>query len=83
MRAYQTQQIISESHVLTVQLPDDAPLGLAQVIVLYPEPARQETTPQQTQDLSRFMEMLAALPPSGRSDLDIEQQIRAERDAWE
>ena len=81
MRGYQTQQIIPESHVLTVQLPADA-VGLAQVIVLYPEPT-QGTVPPQTEDLMRFMEMLAALPPSGRSDQDIEQQIRDERDAWE
>ncbi|MFM2069219.1 MAG: hypothetical protein RLZZ584_4128 [Pseudomonadota bacterium] len=35
MRAYQTRQLIPESHTLTVQLPPEVPAGPAEVIVLY------------------------------------------------
>jgi hypothetical protein len=89
MRAYQTQQTISASHTLTLQLPPEVPVGLAQVIVLYPDVPSTEPTPAVgttaagANDLGAFLAMLDALPPSGRSAEEIEQQILDERNAWE
>lgn len=89
MRAYQTQQTIPASHTLTLQLPPEVPVGLAQVIVLYPDAPSTEPTPvgavaaAKGNDLDTFLAMLDALPPSGRSAEEIEQQILDERNAWE
>ncbi len=91
MRAYQTQQTIPASHTLTLQLPPEVPVGLAQVIVLYPDVASTESTPAgagtaattKGNGLDTFLAMLDALPPSGRSAEEIEQQILDERNAWE
>jgi hypothetical protein len=84
MRAYQSRQVISETHILTVQLPADVPAGPAEVIVLYDDQADGAGDNTNTaQDLAAFFDLVKALPPSGRSREDIDRQIQAERDAWE
>ena len=44
MRAYRTEQIVPESHLLTVQLPPGTPTGPAQIIVLFDEPSTATAT---------------------------------------
>jgi hypothetical protein len=37
MQAYQLEHHVDVSRTITVQLPADAPIGLAQIIVLFPD----------------------------------------------
>lgn len=89
MRAYQTRQVIPESHTLTVQLPPDMPVGLAEVIVLFPEypdvsgSSASSGADVLTQDLSEFFRLLGNLPASGRTREQIDRDLQSERDAWE
>ncbi|WP_310461255.1 hypothetical protein [Sphaerotilus sp.] len=87
MRAYQIQQIIPESHTLTMHLPPEVPAGPAQVIVLYPEPTLATPSTEASSSgfatVADFAAWLQTQPASERSREDIVRQIEAERDAWE
>lgn len=87
MRAYQIQQIIPESHTLTMHLPPEVPAGPAQVIVLYPEPSADHSAPPEAAvsgfaTLADFAAWLQTQPATGRSREDIVREVEAERDAW-
>jgi len=84
MHAYQFQQDISASHRITIDLPPGAPIGKAQIIVLFPDavqaPESQAPAPV---SMASFAAWLQTQPPTGRSVEEIEQHIRQERDSWE
>lgn len=87
MRAYQTNQIVSDSHLLTVQLPPGAPTGPAQVIVLFPDdlvsPLGGPKPGAGFAGLADFARWLQAQPATVRGTADIERQIADEREAWD
>lgn len=88
MRAYRTEQIVPESHLLTVQLPPGTPTGPAQVIVLFADeplaPPPDEAAPVQGfAGLADFAQWLQTQPASARSAAEIERQIEDERNAWD
>jgi hypothetical protein len=88
MRAYRTEQIVTDSHVLTVQLPPGTPTGPAQVIVLF---ADEPTAPRQIEappvagfaGLADFARWLQTQPSTARSAVDIARQVDDERHAWD
>lgn len=84
MQAYQFERSVPPSHTITVELPADAPTGLAQVIVLFPEARGIPSQPTQPQ-FSSITEYLAwhdTQPTGGRSPEDVDRQIREEREGW-
>lgn len=88
MRAYRTDQIVPDSHLLTVQLPPGTPTGPAQVIVLFPDES-SATVPNADgsssgfANVAAFAQWLQTQPATARSTADIEQQIADERAAWD
>lgn len=83
MRAYELERNITSSHSFTIELPPDAPVGTAKIIVLFPdEPAAPLTQPQFA-SLGEYTTWLKAQAPTGRTSADIEQHIHNERDSWE
>ena len=88
MRAYRTEQIVPESHLLTLQLPPGTPTGPARIIVLFDEDAGAAAEPdapagQAFAGLEDFMRWLQTQPPTGRSAAEITRQIEDERGAWD
>lgn len=88
MRAYRTEQIVPESHLLTLQLPPGTPTGPAQIIVLFDESAGAAAEPDASAGpafagLEDFMRWLQTQPPTGRSAAEIARQIDDERGAWD
>lgn len=86
MQAYQFQQIVTPSHQITLVLPPDAPLGEAQITVLFPH-TEAPNTPSKTRhpEFANIAEYLAwhdTQPASARSPEDVDRQIREERDGW-
>lgn len=84
MQAYQFERSVPPSHTITVELPADAPTGLAQVIVLFPE-ARDtpsQPTPPQFASIAAYLAWHDTQPTSGRSPEDVDRQIREEREGW-
>jgi len=89
MRAYRTEQIVPESHLLTLQLPPGTPTGPAQIIVLFDESAGATAAEPGVPaipafaGLEDFMRWLQTQPPTGRSAAEIARQIDDERGAWD
>ncbi len=83
MRAYQTRQVIPDSHTLTIQLPPEVPAGPAELIVLYPDDAQLPAHAATAEDLASLFVLLNGMPASQRSRDEIDQQILAERDSWD
>ena len=84
MQAYQFERRVPPSHTITVELPADAPTGLAQVIVMFPE---ARTTPSQPTyprfaSIAEYLALHDTQPASGRSPEDVGRQIREEREGW-
>ena len=70
---------VSENHHLEVILPDDAPTGEAEVIVLFNEPLLS----RKARSLREFNEKLERLPWSGRSQAEMDRSLEEERNSWE
>lgn len=83
MRAYQLERTVTSSHSFTIELPSDAPVGTAKIIVLFPDEQAAPLTLPQFASLSEYTNWLKTQPPTGRTTEDIEQHIRRERDSWE
>lgn len=84
MLAYQFQQTVPPSHVVTIELPPNAPIGQAQVIVLFSEEQVAATTKvPRFANMAEFATWLQTQPPTGRTAEEIDQYIRDERDSWE
>ncbi|APW46303.1 hypothetical protein [Rhodoferax antarcticus] len=86
MQAYQFEQYVSPAHRISVELPADAPVGAAKIIVLFPDTERHQPPSQpQHPEFANIAEYLAwhdAQPASGRSTEEIDRQIREEHDGW-
>ena len=95
MRAYRTEQIVTDSHVLTLQLPPGSPTGPAQVIVLFAEepvePTATHAAPPASDahpaagfaGLGDFAQWLQTQPVSARTAADIVRQVDDERQSWD
>ena len=83
MRAYQLERNTTSSHSFTIELPPDAPMGAAKIIMLFPDEQAAATPPPHFASLGEYTTWLKAQPPTGRTSADIEQHIRSERDSWE
>ena len=83
MRAYQLERNITSSHSFTIELPSDAPVGTAKIIVLFPDEQAAPVTLPPFASLGDYTIWLKAQPPTGRTSEDIEQHIRNERGSWE
>ena len=83
MRAYQLERNITSSHSFTIELPPDAPVGIAKIIVLFPDEQAVPVTPPPFASLGDYTTWLKAHSPTGRTSEDIEQHIRNERGSWE
>ncbi len=84
MRAYQFERTIPSSHSFTVELPPDAPVGPAKIIVLFPDeqPVAATSAPRFA-NMTEFTAWLQTQPPTGRTSEEVERHIREERDSWE
>lgn len=81
MQALKIQTTVGSNHLLRIALPKSFPVGEAEVIVLAKGDAvRPEASPDET--LGELLDWLDKLPPSDRSEADIEAQIAEERAAW-
>lgn len=79
MQAYfETEVFLPVNHHLNLQLPDEIPAGRVRIAVIY-EKEKNSTEPG---NLSQFLSSLP-LNEQGRSDADILQQIKEERDSWD
>jgi hypothetical protein len=84
MHAYQFQQEVSDSHRVTIELPANSPVGTAQIIVLFPDPAEPAAPPaSRFANMAEFARWLQTQPPTGRTEEEVEQHLREERDSWE
>lgn len=84
MQAYQFEQFVSPSHRISVELPADAPVGSAKIIVLFPDQVASVEVPKpQFSNMAEFHKWLVTQPPTGRSVEEIDQQILDERNSWE
>lgn len=87
MLAYEFEQSVPANHRVEIELPADAPVGNAKVIVLFPDaqptvPAAP-VSPTQEADLAALFSFLKTVPPTGRSKEEIDAQIQHERESWE
>ena len=84
MQAYQFEQYVSQSHRISVELPADAPVGSARIIVLFPDQVAPVETPKpRFTNMAEFHKWLITQPPTGRTVREIDQQILEERNSWE
>lgn len=84
MQAYQFERSVPPSHTITVELPADAPTGLAQIIVLFPEAsntAKPPTLPKFA-SVAQYLAWHDKQPASGRSPEDVQKQLSEEREGW-
>ena len=81
MQTYQPHQTVSPSHQITLVLPPDAPVGEAQITVLFAD--RRLYAPlakPRFANIAEFTAWLETQPPPGRTAEDVDRQIREERD---
>ena len=79
MHALKLTTRVREDHRLEVILPDDTPIGEAEVTVLFKEPDLLRPS----HSLREFNEKLEHLPCSGRSQAEIDRYLEDERNSWE
>jgi len=61
MRAYQLEHQVDAAHTVTFELPADAPVGLAKIIVLFPDaPVHQADLAPQTDNAQALLDQLQA-----------------------
>jgi hypothetical protein len=78
MATYTLRGRVTDDHRLEVELPEDAPPGVAEVTVTVGE--EEGANSKQLLDLLREWEKL---PPVGRSAEEIEAYIQEARDSWD
>lgn len=81
MQAYKTHQKITEDRHVTLTVPDEFPIGEAEIIVLAQVP--EAVRVGQRESLESFFRKLDSTPPSGRSKEDIDRYLEEERASWE
>ena len=83
MQAYQFRQTVPPSHEITLVLPPDAPVGEAQITVLFADQPRIAAPAKpRFANIAEFIVWLETQPSSGRTAEDVDRQIREERDGW-
>lgn len=79
MRAIKLTANIGDDHRLNVQLPNDVPPGIAEVILLF---SANESV-NNLNDLKSFTEWLDQQPRYTRSKEEIDRYLEEERNSWE
>lgn len=83
MQAYQFRQTVPPSHEITLMLPPDAPVGEAQITVLFADqPPIAAPAKPRFADIAAYLAWHDTQPASGRSPEDVDRQIREEREGW-
>jgi len=80
MRKDRLKARVEPNKPLILHLPPDAPPGEVEVTITYPD-APAPSAPFAS--MVEFNAWLRQQPPTGRSREEIDQEIAAERDAWE
>jgi len=83
MQAYQIEHNVPHTHKIAFDLPQNSPVGIAKIIVLFPD--KQELEPPakpRFANIAEFTAWLETQPPTGRTAEDVERQINEERDGW-
>jgi hypothetical protein len=79
MQAYfETEVFLPVNHHLNLKLPDEIPAGRVRIAVIY----EKEKNITEQGNLSQFLSSLP-LNEQGRSNEDIMQQVKEERDSWD
>ena len=76
MRAVKLETTVPENRKLSLMVPPEIPSGPVEVLILSKEGARGQKA-----SLLAFLDNLASAPASTRSPEEIEESIRAERNA--
>lgn len=79
MRAIKLIAHIGDDHALNLRLPTDVPVGMAEVIVLYPE----TPTVGKPKSLQEFMQHLQKTDIPRRTKEEIDRYLEEERNSWE
>ena len=83
MLAFEFQRTVGASHSVTVELPVDAPVGPARIIVMFPQEDSIPALPTpRFNNIAEFTAWLETQPPTGRTAEEIDRQIREERESW-
>jgi len=86
MNAVKRQVVVGKDRRIVVELPSDAPVGPAEVIVLMRAEEEQEAG-DEPMDVEAFLneieEWRAAHPEYRRSKEDIDRELAEERASWE
>ena len=84
MQAYQFEYSVPSSHTFTVTLPPDAPIGPAQVLVLFPQAHNPpgHPKPPELSNITQYLAWHDTQPATGRTPEDVDRQIREEREGW-
>lgn len=84
MQTLQLRVKLTSDHRINLTLPPDFPEGDVEITLRSAEAAAEAATPpQQLGDLQTFFEFLQTVPPSGRTQKDIDHQIQEERGSWD
>ena len=79
MRAIKLKALVTEDHILRLELPEDIEEGPAEVIVLVEEPEEAASA----SSLAEALADSAVDPRYERTKEAIDRDLRTERDAWE
>ena len=80
MNAIKLQVEIPKSRELNITLPDEVPVGAAEVIILSPSPT---TTGEGVEAWLSLIEQWRANHPGRRSQADIDRYLEDERASWD
>ena len=84
MQTLQLRVTVTSDHRINLTLPPDFPLGDVEITLRSTEASSEAASPPQLLgDLQTFFEFLQTVPPSGRTQQDIDHQIQEERGSWE
>ncbi len=86
MYAHRIRNAQAHNHQILVTLPPDFPdIAFDVIVVGEPdaEPVAQSKGGPRAEDLDALFDFLKTIPPTGRTQEEIDRQIREERDAWE
>ncbi len=83
MRTYTLTGRITPEHTLDVELPADAPVGEARVVVTIEAPETEALPKGSAAALLAWLRAREQEPPSGRTAEEIEAYIQETRDSWD